>query len=148
MQLLENGTWTKWLIFRRQYLQIWYYCNDSHYVWFPGVWLTIDQHDQAMTKQNKWQSQIWSEFDKDSLVNISTFWTHWPLKIWSNFTSVFLNWFYKLISWALPMKLLLAEHHRTPFMRSIASGNAFEPDGIKSLPESMLTKISAAICRH
>ena len=51
-----------------------------------------------------------------------------PERCGNNFTSDFLYSFYKLIYWALPIKLVLGECHRTPLMKfSIVTGNGMVP---------------------
>ena len=76
---------------------------------------------------------------------------HWPLRDVEVILHVhFSNWFYKLISWALPVKLVLGEGecNRTPWYVIIGSGNDFVLSGNKPLPESMLTQIYVTIRRH
>ena len=61
-----------------------------------------------------------------------------------------------MVSWAFPAKLVFDECHGIPLIINIDSkyeinidsGNSLMPSGNKPLPESMLTQIYVAICRH
>ena len=72
-----------------------------------------------------------------------------PEKCVNNFSSVFQKSFCDFKSWALHMKLVLSESHRTHELVNIRSGYDLVPSGNnKPLPEPVLTLIFVAIWCH